>query len=145
MIPPWNVIPVQVTTTWAHWGCCTVDCLQSAFPLKIHLFLIASSATANYDLIITETRQERRTADSFVVNKPSVSLDWRLVNCTAVDISLTGLWWDCKRSHVSQPTANNSEPSSNLSNKTFKDILQKETAINFLTGNEFKVILPDLK
>ena len=28
-------------------------------------------------------------------------------------------------------------------NKTFKDILQKETAVNFLKGNEFKAILPD--
>ena len=44
-----------------------------------------------------------------------------------------------------QPTANNSEPSSNLSNKTFKDNLQEETAVNFLKGNEFKAILPDLK
>ena len=35
--------------------------------------------------------------------------------------------------------------SSNLSNKTFKDILQKETAVNFLKGNEFKAILPDIK
>ena len=43
-----------------------------------------------------------------------------------------------KNSHASQPTANNSEPSSNLSNKTFKDTLQKETAVNFLKGNEFK-------
>ena len=39
----------------------------------------------------------------------------------------------------------NSEPSSNLSNKTFKDILQKETAVNFLKGNDLKAILPDLK
>ena len=27
----------------------------------------------------------------------------------------------------------------------FKDILQKETAVNFLKGIEFKAILPDLK
>ena len=50
-----------------------------------------------------------------------------------------------KNSHASQPTPKNSEPSSNLSNKTFKDILQKEIAVNFLKGNEFKAILPDLK
>ena len=42
-------------------------------------------------------------------------------------------------------TANNKEPNSNLSDKTFKGILQKETAVNFLKGNEFKAILPDLK
>ena len=42
---------------------------------------------------------------------------------------------------MSQTSANNSEPSSNLSNKTFKDILQKETAVNFLKGNEFKAVL----
>ena len=46
---------------------------------------------------------------------------------------------------MSQPTANNSEPSSNLSNNTFKDILQKETTVNFLKGNEFKAILEALK
>ena len=46
---------------------------------------------------------------------------------------------------MSQSTANNSEPSSNLSNKTFKDILQKETAVNFLKANEFKAILAALK
>ena len=33
----------------------------------------------------------------------------------------------------------------NLNNKTFKDILQKETAVNFLKGNEFKAILPGFK
>ena len=48
-----------------------------------------------------------------------------------------------KNSHASQPSANNCEPSSNLSNKTFKDIFQKETALNFLKVNEFKAILPD--
>ena len=36
-------------------------------------------------------------------------------------------------------------PRSNLSNETFKDIVQKETAVNFLSENEFKTILPDLK
>ena len=44
-----------------------------------------------------------------------------------------------------EATANNSEPSNNPSNKTFKDNLQEETAVNFLKGNEFKAILPDLK
>ena len=42
-------------------------------------------------------------------------------------------------------TTNNEEPNSNLSDKTFKDILQKETAVNFLKQNEFNAILPDLK
>ena len=44
--------------------------------------------------------QKRRTADSFVVNKPSVSpkkRSNRLVNFKAVDRSLTSLWWRCKR------------------------------------------------
>ena len=50
-----------------------------------------------------------------------------------------------KNSHASQPTANNSEPNSNLSNRTLKDILQKEAAVNFLEGNEFKAILTDLR
>ena len=64
---------------------------------------------------------------------------------------LTDYWLVCgeiasnKNSHASQPTANNSETSSNLRNKTFKDVLQKETAVNFLKGNEFKAILPNLK
>ena len=64
---------------------------------------------------------------------------------------LTDHWLVCreiasnKNSHVSQPTVNNGEPSSNLSDKTFKDFLQKETAVNFLKGNEFKAILPALK
>ena len=45
-----------------------------------------------------------------------------------------------------KPTANNSEPSSYLSNKTFKDILITEwNCWKFLKGNEFKAILPDLK
>ena len=48
-------------------------------------------------------------------------------------------------SHASQATANNSEPSSNPSGKTFKDILQKQAAVNFFKGNELKAILPDLK
>ena len=57
---------------------------------------------------------------------------------------LTDHWLVCgeiasnKNSHVSQPTANNSEPSSNLSDKTFKDMLQKETAVNFLKGKRIQ-------
>ena len=62
-----------------------------------------------------------------------------MVNCTTGEIASN------KNSHASQTTANDSEPSSNLSNKTFKDILQKETAVNFLKRKEFKAILPDLK
>ena len=62
-----------------------------------------------------------------------------MVNCTTGEIASN------KNSHASQTTANDSEPSSNLSNKTFKDILQKETAVNFLKGNEFKAILPGFK
>ena len=58
----------------------SLDCLQSAFFLKIGLLLISSSAIANHDVVITirdwdEKRQDekRRTADSFEVNKTSVS------------------------------------------------------------------------
>ena len=61
---------------------------------------------------------------------------------------MTGLWWRCKdkNNHASQLTTNNYEPSGNrLLPTTFKDILQKETAVNFLKGKEFKAILPDLK
>ena len=35
--------------------CEKIDCLQSAFSLKILLVLISSSAIANHDFIITET------------------------------------------------------------------------------------------
>ena len=43
-----------------------------------------------------------------------------------------------KDSHASQLTTNNYEPSGNsLLSTTFKGILQKETAVNFLKGNEF--------
>ena len=69
-------------------------------------------------------------------------MDWSIAQV------LTDHWLVCgeiatnKNSHASQPIANNNEPSSNLSNKTFKDILQKETAVNFPKGN---AILPDLK
>ena len=62
-----------------------------------------------------------------------------MVNCTTGEIAGN------KNGHASQTTANDSEPSSNLSNKTFKDILQKENAVNFLKGNELKAILLDLK
>ena len=44
-----------------------------------------------------------------------------------------------------QTIANQAVISIIKSNKTFKDILQKETAVNFLKANEFKAILPPLK
>ena len=52
-----------------------VDCLQSAFSLKIRLVLILSSAITNHNVIHEGLRpdEKRRTVDSFVVNKPSVS------------------------------------------------------------------------
>ena len=64
----------------------------------------------------------------------------RLVSFTAVDRSLMVCGGDAshKNSHASQLTTNNYEPSSNcLLSTTFKDILQKETAVNFLKGKEF--------
>ena len=43
-----------------------------------------------------------------------------------------------KDSHASQLTTNNYEPSGNsLLSTTFKGMLMKETAVNFLKGNEF--------
>ena len=43
-----------------------------------------------------------------------------------------------KDSHASQLTTNNYEPSSNrLLSTTFKDMLQKETTVNFLNEKEF--------
>ena len=44
-----------------------------------------------------------------------------------------------------QTIANQAVISIIKSNKTFKDILQKETVVNFLKANEFKAILPPLK
>ena len=52
----------------------SVDCLKSAFSFKIRP-VISSSAIANHNVIIQGLRRDekRRTADSFVVKKPSVS------------------------------------------------------------------------
>ena len=128
-----------------------LDCLPSVFSLKIRLVLISSIAIGIHDVIITiETRREKTDCWLFcskqTLRQPRNGVtDWSIAQL------LTDNWLVCgeiasnKNSHASQPTANNSEPSSNLSNKTFKDILQKETAVNFLKGNEFKAILPDLK
>ena len=52
----------------------SLDCLQSTFSLKIRLVLDLIPRDCN-DVIIQGSRRDekRRTADSFVVNKPSVS------------------------------------------------------------------------
>ena len=48
--------------------------------------------------------------------------------------------------HASFLTTNNYEPSGNcLLTTTFKNILMKETAVNFLNGKKFKAILPHFK
>ena len=79
-----------------------------------------------------------------------IPIQWVKVSLIIAQL-LTDHWLVCgeiasnKNSHASQTTVNISEQSSNLSNKTFKDILQKETAANSLKRNEFKAILPDLK
>ena len=46
-------------TTQATGTQIVLDCLQSTFSLKIRLVLISSSAIANYDVIITETRRQK--------------------------------------------------------------------------------------
>ena len=97
-----------------------------------------------------ETRQEKTDCWLFcskqTLRQPRNGVtDWSIAQL------LTDHWLVCgeiasnKNSHASQTTANNSESSSNLSNKTLKDIVQKETAVNFLKGNEFKAILPGFK
>ena len=124
-----------------------VDCLQSVFSLKIRLVYCKPQQTATLTI---ETRREKtdcwRFCSKQTLRQPRNGVtDWSIAQL------LTDHWLVCgeiasnKNSHASQATANNSEPSSNLSNKTFKDILQKETAVNFLKGNEFKEILRDLK
>ena len=130
----------------------SLDCLQSTFSLKIRLDLdlIPRDCKPRCYYIGIETRREKTDCWLFcskqTLRQPRNGVtDWSIAQL------LTDHWLVCgeiasnKNSHASQTTANNSEPSSNLSNKTFKDILQKETAVNFLKGNEFKAILPDLK
>ena len=124
-----------------------LDCLQSTFSLKIRLVLISSSAIPNHDVIITETRREKTDCLLFC-SKQTLRQTRNGVTDWSIAQVLTDHWLVCgeiatnKNSHASQPIANNNETSSNLSNKTFKDILQKETAVNFPKGN---AILPDLK
>ena len=72
-------------------------------------------------------------------------IDWSIAQLLTDHWLVRGEIAGNKNSHASQPTENNSKPISNLSHKTFTDILQKETAVNFLKGNEFKAILPALK
>ena len=53
-----------------------LDCLQSAFSLKICVVLISTSTIANHDDMSQKglgPDEKRQTADSFVVNKPSIS------------------------------------------------------------------------
>ena len=55
---------------------------------------------------------------------------------------LTDNWLVCGK--IARVTTNSKQQRTkqyNL-NKTFKDILQRETAVNFLKGDEFKAILP---
>ena len=126
-----------------------LDCLQFTFSLKIHLVLdlIQRDCKPRCYYIGIEMRREKTDCWLFcskqTLRQPRNGVtDWSIAQL------LTDHWLVCgeiasnKNSHVSQTTANNSEPSSNLSNKTFKDILQREAAVNFLKGNEFKAILP---
>ena len=146
-----NIFGKRRRKAWFHL-CVGIDCLQSAFSLKIHLVLdlIQRDCKPRCYYMGIETRREKTDCWLFcskqTLRQPRNGVtDWSIAQL------LTDHWLVCgeiasnKNSHASQPTANNSEPSSNLSNKTFKDILQKETAVNFLKGNEFKAILPDLK
>ena len=125
-----------------------IDCLQSAFSLKICLVLdlIQHDWVPRCYYIGIEMRWEKTDCWLFcskqTLRQPRNGVtDWSIAQL------LTDNWLVCveRNSHASHPAANYSEPSSNLSNKTFKDILQEETAVNFLKGNKFKAILLDLK
>ena len=60
------------------------------------------------------------------------------------DYSTDGNYSRKYASHASQLTTNHYQPSGNrLQTRTFRGILRKETAVNFLKGKEFKAILPD--
>ena len=119
-----------------------LDCLHSAFHLVRDLIQRDCKPRCYYMGI--ETRREKTDCWLFcskqTLRQPrNEETDWSIALLVRGEIARN------KNRHASQPTANNSEPSSNLSNKTFKDILQKETAVNFLKGNEFKAILPGFK
>ena len=131
-----------------------LDCLQSSFSLKIRLVLISDSAIANHDVMLQwgiRTRREKTDCGLFcckqTLRQPrNGEADWSVLQL------LTDHWLVCggdasdKDSHASQLTTSNYAPSGNrLLTTTLKDILQKETAVNFLKGKEFKAILPDLK
>ena len=67
--------------------------------------------------------------------------DWSILQLSTDHLLVCGE--SDRNSHASQLITNNNEPSGNrLDTKTFKDILQRETAENL---KEFKAILLDLK
>ena len=140
---------------WEGWGgggllvrYVLLDCLQSAFSLKIRLVQRDCKPRCYY--IGIERRRDKTDCRLFC-SKQTLRQPRNEVTDWSIAQLLTDHWLVCgaiannKNSHASQTTANNSKPSSNLSNITFKDILQKETAVNFFKGIKFKAILLDLK
>ena len=129
-----------------------LDCLHSDFSLTIRLVLdlIQRDCKSQCYYIGIERRRDKTDCRLFC-SKQTLRQPRNEVTDWSIAQLLTDHWLVCgaiannKNSHASQTTANNSKPSSNLSNITFKDILQKETAVNFLKGIKFKAILLDLK
>ena len=109
--------------------------------LLIHLVLISSSAIANHDVIITIRRpdEKRLFCGKQTLRQPRNGVtDWSIAQL------LTGNWLVCgeiasnKNSHAWQAVIS-------VIKLLRISRLQKETAVNFLKGNEFKAILPDIK
>ena len=131
-----------------------LDCLQSAFSLKIRLALISSSAIENQDVIITITDWDQTRKDgllNFFCSKQTLRqprngvIDWSIAQL------LTDNWLVCgeiasnRNSHASQPTANYSEPNSNLTNKTFKGYLTGGNCCKFPKGKRIQGNLTGFK
>ena len=109
---------------------------------------------ANHDIMLEGigTRREKADCGLFcskqTLRQPRNGVtDWSIWQLLTDHWLIFGGDASDKNSHASsQLTTNNYEPGRNrLQTKTFKAILRKETAENFLKGKEFKEILPDVK
>ena len=133
--------------------CVPLDCLQSAVSLKIRLVLdlIQRDCKPWCYYIGIERRQEKMDCWLFC-SKQTLRQPRNRVTDWSIAQLLTDHWLVCgetasnKNSHTSQTTANNSEPSSNLSKKKFlKVYLTEGNCCKFPQGKQIQGNLTGFK
>ena len=117
------IVIVVLTSLIKYISSVTLDCLQSAFSLKIRLVLISSSAIANHDVNTLETRREKTDCWLFC-SKKTLRLPRNGASDWSIAQMLTDHWLVCSKNASNKNSHNQLQTIANQAVISVKKLLK---------------------